>query len=71
MLLIALSLACLEITFVVKALTFSFGIQNDCYMSQCKYSKRKNCKERQAAHLSFKPAGVKPLKTFYILILLH
>ena len=35
--------------------TFSFGIQNECYMSQCKYSKSKNCKERQAAQLSLKP----------------
>ena len=33
MLLVVLSLACLEITLVVKGATFSFGIQNECYMS--------------------------------------
>ena len=37
-LLVALNLACLEISFVVKGaggviLFFSFGIQNECYMS--------------------------------------
>ena len=37
------------------ATNFSFGIQNECYMSHCKYSKGKKCKKRQAAHLSFKP----------------
>ena len=34
--------------------TFSFGIQNECCMSYCIYSKSKNCKERQAARLSLK-----------------
>ena len=57
-LLVAFSLACLEINFIISwcgYATFSFGIQNECYMSKCKYSQLKICKERQAAHLSFTP----------------
>ena len=59
-LLVVVHLACLEISFVVKGagaviLFFPLEYKTSVICHNIKISKRKDCKNRQAAHLSFTP----------------